>query len=78
MSPSKVFNDIPVNYPDVQPSGPPKPFSDQQQKANAIVFKTTPTDKCWIGVFPDAKVHSNEQVTWSNGLARGDSKRRSD
>ncbi|KAF5873101.1 uncharacterized protein Bfra_008378 [Botrytis fragariae] len=78
MSLSKIFNGTPVNYADVQPSGPPKPFTDQQPKANTIVFESTLTEKCWINAFPRAKIHSNEQATWSNGLARGDSKRRSD
>ncbi|TGO21092.1 hypothetical protein BPAE_0242g00080 [Botrytis paeoniae] len=55
MSPSKAFNNTPVNYPDVQPSSPPKPFTDQQPKANTIVFKSTLTEKCWIDVLPDAR-----------------------
>ncbi|TGO52869.1 hypothetical protein BCON_0133g00140 [Botryotinia convoluta] len=65
MSPSKVFNDTPVNYADVQPSGNPKPFppGEQPPKAKMPIFEFTITAKRGIDVFPDAKVHLNEQAT---------------
>ncbi|TGO42351.1 hypothetical protein BHYA_0009g00300 [Botrytis hyacinthi] len=75
MSSSKVFNDTRVGCADVQPSGSPRPFSDQQPEENTMVSPSTPTKKCCMDDFPDAKVHSKEQATWSNGLARGDSNR---
>ncbi|THV52035.1 hypothetical protein BGAL_0091g00200 [Botrytis galanthina] len=80
MSPSKLFDDTPVNYADVQPSEP-KPvlllMIDNQRQIRSLP-KYALKKKFWINVFPDAKVHSDEKAPSSNGLARGDSNRRSD